>query len=304
MLKSVSVLLCAGLGLAAGPALAGSAKKSVRLPSPSEIRPLPDIYGRASSGAVFHDFKLSLDFGYGYAERRGSPSIFKENTYSPTLGLSFGIGDLGFAAVSTTYEHHAIQSNIAAFNLPVGGSANVYGFDGVLGVTPVPYLRFGVLGGYGAGGASYSFTGVNAAPIGSNARNTRIGGFAGASYAVENWLFNADVSVIRVDNRTDFDPGNTPASAAWGSTLALMQLGATYQATEQLRLSGGIVFNHFIVQTVAGNEPKLSPNWLTLQFGAAYDITPNWEVNAKAATWVGNSSMNYTRASLGVAYKF
>lgn len=304
MLKSVSVLLCAGVVLAAGTAFAGSANKSSRLPSASEIRPLPDTYGRSSAGSIFHNVRLSLDFGYGYAERRGSPSIFRENTYSPTLGVSFGIGDFGFAGVSTTYEHHAIQSNIASFNLPVGGRANVYGFDGMVGITPLPYLRFGILGGYGAGGSSYSFTGVNAAPIGSNAQTTRIGGFAGASYAVDRWLFNGDVSIIRVDNRTDFDPGNTPARASWGSTLALVQLGMTYQATDQLRLSTGVIFNHFIVQTVAGNEPKLNRNWVTLQIGAAYDITPNWEVNAKALTWVGNSSMNYTRASLGVAYKF
>lgn len=275
MLKSVSVLLCAGLALAAGPALAGSTKKSVRLPSAAEIKPLPDIYSRTSAGSIFHDVRLSLDFGYGYAERRGSPSILKQNSYSPTLGLSFGIGDFGFAGVSTSYEHHAIQSNIASFNLPVGGRANVYGFDGVLGVTPVPYLRFGVLGGYGAGGSSYSFTGFNAPAIGSSAQSTRIGGFAGASYSVDNWLFNGDVSIIRTDNRTDFDPGNIPARAAWGSTLALLQLGLTYQATEQLRLSTGVIFNHFIVQTVAGNEPKLSPNWVTLQLGAAYDFTPN-----------------------------
>lgn len=309
MLKSVSVLcgagvLLAGVLFAGGPAFAGSAKKSVRLPAASEIRPLPDSYRRSSPGSIFHDVRLSLDFGYGYAERRGSPSILKGNTYSPTLGLSFGIGDFGFAGLSTSYEHHAIQSNIASFNLPVGGRANVYGIDGVLGVTPLPFIRFGVLGGYGGGGSSYSFTGFNAAPIGSNAQSARIGGFAGASYAVDNWLFNGDVSVIRTDNRTDFDPGNTPARAAWGSTLALVQLGVSYQATDQLRLSTGVVFNHFIVQTVAGNEPKLSPNWVTLQVGVNYDITQNWEVNAKALTWVGNSSMNYTRASLGVAYKF
>lgn len=108
------------------------------------------------------------------------------------------------------------------FNFLVGGSVNVYGFDGVLGVMLVFYFCFGVFGGYGVGGLFYLFIGVNVVFIGFNVWSMWIGGFVGVSYVVENWFFNVDIFVICVDNCMDFDLGNMFVSVVWGLMLVLM----------------------------------------------------------------------------------
>ena len=57
-------------------------------------------------------------------------------------------------------------------------------------------------------------------------------------------------------------------------------------------------------QTIAAAQTGLDTNWLTLDAAAQFRIDNHWSVFAKAATWLGNAKMNFTRVSLGASYRF
>lgn len=302
-MRTISFWIGAALaGLVGSTAFAqeNRAARNAGLPRLSEVQPVP----QAVLGGFFRDFRLTLDGGYSYTKRRNQPTELKQSSYSPTLGLSFRMGQMGFAAFSASYARHDITSNIPAFALPVNATSDTLSFDGAVGITPLPFLRLGVLAGYGNGDSSYAFTGIPAPAIGARSDTHRFGGFIGASYVQGRWLFSADATIVVNRNHIDYDPGNIPPRASWGSTLALIQLGVGYRATERLRLSAAVSVNQVLSQSVAGTEPKLDANWFTLQIGAAYDLAANWEINVRALTWLGNHRISYNRVSAGVAYKF
>jgi hypothetical protein len=212
---------------------------------------------------------------------------------------------MGFAAFSASYARHESESNIAAFALPVGSSSDAFGFDAVLGISPLPFLRAGVIAGVGKGNSSYSFTSIPFAPaIGANSDTWRLGGFIGASYLIGRVSLSADAAILATRNKMRFDAGNIPPSSSWGSDVGMFSLGAAYAVTDQLQVSGGIVFNTIFSQSVAGNEPKFDTFWLTLQLGAKYRIDRNWELTASALTWVANNRYDYTSATIGATYRF
>ncbi|MCZ8302030.1 MAG: hypothetical protein O9315_17445 [Beijerinckiaceae bacterium] len=278
--------------------------RNAGLPKLANVQPVPGFGGGGRNFGFINNLVVSTGLIYGDTRRKRSATTHTDKSYTPTLGVSFGMGTMGFAAINTSYTRHESRSNIAAFNLPVDSRTESYGVDAMVGIAPLPFLRFGVLGGIGRGDSSYGFTNIAAARIGSDGRTHRIGAFASGSYAMGRFLFTLDTTVLAARNFASYDPGNNPPSARWGANLGMIGGTVNYAVTDRFNVWAGTVFNLVMSQKVAGNEPKLDPSWVTLQIGARYRVTANWELNARIQTWVANSRYNYTSGGLGLSYRF
>ncbi len=303
MRSALGFLVIAGLvALPVASAAAQTQRRNAGLPKISSIEALQGAGG--TSFGWINNLRVSTQFTYGDARRKGSPTIYKDRSYMPNLNVSFGIGTMGFAALSANYTRYQSESNIAAFALPIKSGSDSFGFDAVLGISPLPFLRAGLIGGVGKGNSSYSFTTIPVPAIGADSDTRRFGGFIGASYLVGRVSLSADAAVLVIRNKMRFDPGNIPPSSSWGSDVGMFSLSAAYAVTDKLQVSGGIVFNTIFSQSVAGNEPKFDTFWLTLQLGTKYRINRNWELTASALTWVANNRYDYTSATIGATYRF
>lgn len=299
-------LMAGGIALSAAPAAAQTTISNRGLPTLDQIKPLPASYRSYSepNPGFLHNFKLSVDVGAGLVEKRNQPTKLKQNSYGTQLGLSFGIGSMGFASVSGTYSRENIKSTILAFPLAMDAGADAYGFDAVLGIAPVPFLRAGVILGAGVGSSSYQFVGVPAAPVGAKSDGYRYGAFVGGTYATGALTLTLDAAVLATRNRQEYDPGNIPPVAHFGSTIGLLTFGASYDVTTRLRLTTSVTINHVLEEMVAPAERGLDKTWFALQAGVGYMLTERWEVTAKGTTWLANDRMRYHRASVGASYKF
>ncbi|OYU49318.1 MAG: hypothetical protein CFE31_08180 [Rhizobiales bacterium PAR1] len=298
--------LAAGIVLTTASVAAETPLNNKGLPTLAQVKPLPKPYRayREPATGLLHNFKLSVEAGTGLTEKRKQPTKLKQNSYGTQLGLSFGIGSMGFASITGSYSRENIKSTILAFPLAMDASANAGAVDAVLGIAPLPFLRVGVLGGLGTGSSAYSFVGVPAPSVGAKSNGYRYGAFVGASYPVGPVMMSLDATIISVHNRQEYDPGNIPPSANFGSNIAMVQLGASYDMTDRLRLSAGFVVNQVLSQKVAPADRGLDKSWFTLQLGAGYMLTERWEVTLKGMTWLSNQRMNYSRATIGASYKF
>ncbi|MCZ8187608.1 MAG: hypothetical protein O9308_14620 [Beijerinckiaceae bacterium] len=300
------VFFAAGLLAMPAAAAAQTGFSNAGLPKLAQVRALPLTAGLADPArrGFLHSFRLSADLGMALTEKRRQPTRLKQNSFGTQLGLSFGIGSMGFASVSGNFSRETIKSTILAFPLSLDSKAEAGGADLVLGLTPLPFLRVGVLGGFGVGNSMYQFVGVASAPVGADSSSYRFGAFAGASYPVGPVMLSLDATLITIRSRQAYDPTNIPPVAHFGSTLALIHLSAQYSITPRLRLSGGIVLNQVLAEKVAPAERGLDRSWFTLQTGLAYQINRNWEVSIKGMTWLSNQRMHYSRATIGAAYTF
>lgn len=305
MRVALGFLTIAGiLALPTTPADAQTNRSNEGLPRLSEIQPVPSFGEGGRDFGFINNLRVTAGFLSGDASRKGGPSIHTDRSYMSTLGLSFGMGTMGFAAINANYTRHDGRSNIAAFNLPVDSKGDSIGVDAMLGVAPLPFLRVGVLGGIGRGDSSYGFTNIAAPRIGADGQAQRIGAFIGGTYVLDRFRFTTDATILATRNNANYAPGNIPASARWGADLAMVGGTVGYAVTDRFDIWTGAILNMVMSQTVAGNEPKLDPSWVTLQFGARYRITANWELSARVQTWVANSRYNYTNGGLSLSYRF
>ncbi|PPD13657.1 MAG: hypothetical protein CTY25_15180 [Methylobacterium sp.] len=302
---TLGMVMAAGL-LAVPFAASAQTFSNAKLPKLSEVRTLslPGVFPDDPNRGFLHSFKLSVDFGASLTEKTRQPTRLKQNSYGTQVGLSFGFGSIGFASISGNYSRETIKSTILAFPLSLNGNSDAGGGDLVLGIAPLPFLRVGVLGGFGLGGNSYQFVGVPAAPVGADSSSYRFGGFVGASYPLGPVLLSLDATIVTIRSRQAYDPGNIPPVAHFGSTIGLLHLSAMYNITDRLRLTAGVVLNQVFAEQVAPAEQRLDRNWFTLQSGLTYQINERWEVSLKGLTWVGNQRLRYSRGTLGVAYRF
>lgn len=290
-----------------GVASAETTGKNSRLPRLEDVKPLTGI-GHGSRGpdaGFFHDFELSTDVGVGWTRHKaGPPAQLRQKSVGTSLGISFRMGEMGFAQVTGNFSREMIKSQIVAF--PAAGiTADAYnrGVDAVIGFAPVPYLRAGLTGGFGSASADYTYT-----MFGGNEDSTsdasRFGGFVGASYLAGPVLINADLSYLRVLNKQNYGVTNWPAVASWDSDLMTLALGARYFVMPKLELNGTFSLHHVMKQTVAPSDKPNDRNWLSLQLGATYAVTDQVSVDLKGTTWLGNSKFDYNRVSVGLSYRF
>ncbi|WP_284177248.1 hypothetical protein [Rhabdaerophilum sp. SD176] len=299
-------IIAAGLLAMPSAALAQANFSNARLPKLAQVRtlPLPAEFVDPARRGFLHSFRLSVDLGMAITEKRRQPTRLKQNSYGTQLGLSFGISSMGFASVTGNVSRETIKSTILAFPLSLDSKAEAGGADLVLGITPLPFLRVGILGGFGIGNSTYQFVGVAGTPVGADSTSYRFGAFAGASYPVGPVMLSLDATLLTTRSRQAYDPTNIPPVAHFGSTIGMLHLSALYSITPRLRLSGGIILNQVLAEKVAPAERGLDPSWFTLQAGLAYQINRNWEVSIKGMTWLSNQRMNYSRATIGAAYTF
>lgn len=306
MRLTLGVLVAAGMFAAPFTATGQTRFSNAGLPKLEDVRTLqlPGVFLDDPNRGFLHSFKLSVDFGVALTEKRRQPTQLKQNSYGTQLGLSFGIGSMGFAAISGNYSRENIKSTILAFPLSLDANSDAGGGDIVLGIAPLPFLRAGVLGGFGVGNNSYQFVGVPAAPVGADSSGYRFGGFVGASYPVGPVLLSLDATVITIRNRQYYGPSNSTPVAHFGSTIGLLHLNAMYNITARLRLNAGIVLNQVFSEKIAPAERGLDRSWFTLQSGLTYQLSDRWEISIKGLTWLSNQRMRYSRASIGAAYRF
>ncbi len=304
-MRRAGLALCGVFALLPGsPAVAQGI--SPRLPTLAQVKPLPPLprLYRESNPGFLHDFKLSVEAGYSLAEKRRQPTRLRQSSVGGQLGLSLGVGQIGFASFTGSYSRENIKSTILAFPLSMDAGADALGFDAVFGIAPVPFLRAGVLAGVGSGSSSYQFVGVAAAPVGAKSGSFRYGGFVGATYASGRWSANLDAAILASRHRQEYDPTNIPPVAHFGSTIGMLTLSTTYDVTMRLRLLASLTVNQVFQEKIAPAERGLDKSWFTAQIGTGYMLTERWEVTAKGTTWLSNQRMRYSRATLGASYKF
>ncbi len=306
MRLTLGIIVAAGVFAAPFTATGQTRFSNAGLPKLEDVRTLqlPGIFLDDPNRGFLHSFKLSVDFGAALTEKRRQPAQLKQNSYDTQLGLSFGISSMGFASITGTYSRENIKSTILAFPLSLDANSDTGGADVLLGIAPLPFLRFGVLGGFGTASNSYLFVGVPASPVGADSSGYRFGGFAGASYPVGPVLVSLDATIVTIRNRQDYGPSNSTPVAHFGSTIGLLHLSAMYNITPRLRLNAGIVLNQVFSEKIAPAERGLDRSWFTLQSGLTYQINDRWEVSLKGLTWLSNQRMRYSRASIGTAYRF
>lgn len=283
--------------------IAQTLNKTSRLPRLEDVRTIPG--GGASAGdGFFHGFVVSTDVGYGRTRAKdGEPARLRQSSISSSTSLSFRMGEMGFASVTGNLSDEKIDSQVYGFPAPIEADATNRGFDAVIGISPVPYLRFGLIGGIGSASASYTYTMAGFGPD-SDSDSRRIGAFAGASYLAGPVLLNADLSYLRVNNKQDYGPTNWPQHVSWSTDLLTFSLGARYAVTPKLEVNGTVFLHHILDQDVPSGDSPNDNNWAALQLGAKYAVTDQLSVDVKGSTWVGNRKFDYQRVSLGLSYRF
>lgn len=294
---TISLIASAGTVLAADT----KPKSNAGLPTLAEVRP---VSAGTTGAPFFHDFKIGVEQGFGRNRNTNQPTELDQKSRQSMLSLQFGISDYAFAGVSGVYSHEDISSTNLAFAMPMAGDADVLGVDAMFGIRPLPFLSVGVLGGYGEGDASYTFTQFAIPPTPGDSTTRRFGGFLSGVYMTNGWTLTGTSTVIRLQSDQDYGPGNIPQYDSYHASLLLTQLGASYAATDRLDLSFGATWNHVLSQKVAAAQTGLDTNWFTLQAGVSYAVTSQIDIFAKAATWVGNEKSRFERFSLGASYSF
>lgn len=298
MLRNGKLMVCMAVFCAGSAgAYAQSAPQNAGLPKLGAVQPLPE------PGFV-RNLELSVEQGYAKAVNVNQPTSLDQKSWQSSVTLNADLGDWAFAGITGTYSREDIDSTNLAFALPIAGSANVLGVDGVVGIKPVEFIHIGLSAGFGSAAASYQFTGfaIPATPGDSSTR--RLGAFMSAFYGQEELVLSATASVLDTRSWVEYGPGNIPQTDEFGATLLLGRLGVAYNLTGQFTVSGGVTVNTVLGQDIPAAQTGLDSFWSTLDVGAEYAITPQFGVNAKAATWLLNDKMTFHRLSVGASYKF
>lgn len=296
---AVSLLVCSAAGAQQ------TSSKGTHFPSVDEIRPLPaSALTGLKEQPFLHDFRLMVEGNYGEVKHKaGQPANLSQRSTGGTIGLSFGIGERGFAAIQGSYTSSSMTSTVVAFPLNLTADATGRGIDAMIGFRPTPFTRMGIIGGVGNGNAGYTFVGFGGGS-GSTSKGTRIGGFVGASYPAGPVVYSADLAYLNIRNTQTYDPTNVPPTASWGSEIASLTLGASYQVAPRLNLTGGVGLNHILSQRVAPADTPNDVNWISLQLGATYALTDRVDIKLSGVAWLDNSKFSYHRVSTGLVYKF
>ncbi|MFN4211531.1 MAG: hypothetical protein ACK4G5_13270, partial [Devosia sp.] len=136
-------VFCAG---SAG-AYAQSAAQNAGLPKLGAVQPLPE------PGFV-RNLELSVEQGYAKAVNVNQPTSLDQKSWQSSVTLNADLGEWAFAGITGTYSREDIDSTNLAFALPIAGSANVLGVDGVVGIKPVEFIHIGLSAGFGSAAAS------------------------------------------------------------------------------------------------------------------------------------------------------
>lgn len=303
------LILAAGLSfltVAGGGAEAGERLLSNRgLPSLKEIEPLTKPERFQAVDGLFHNFNLSVEGSYGRTwHKPGQPAALRQSRLGTTLGVSFDIGEIGFASVAGNLSADSFTSRVVSFpTLILESDAGNAGLDAVVGVRPLPFLHLGVLGGIGTGSANYVFSGTTSGED-SSSDARRFGGFIGAFYPLGPALFSADLSYLNTRSKQNYGATNSVPVAEFGAEVATLNLGVLYPVMERLALNGGVGFHRVLDQTVAPADTPNDTQWASLKLGAVYALSESLDLKISGLTWVGNDKFDYSRVSLGLNYRF
>lgn len=277
--------------------------RNTGLPSLDEIQPLGKT-GRIAGSGFFRDVRVSIEASYGETKHKaGQPANLRQYSAGARLDVSSRLGDIGFASVSGSFSEERISSTVVQFPLDIEADGQARGAEVILGIMPLPFLRAGFIGGLGNADATYDFTAFSA-PSDSFGSTYRYGGFVGGSYPAGPVALHADAAYLRVRNEQTYEPTNSVQIAKSGGEYLALQLGASYEATPKLNLSGAIALNQVLSQTVAPADTPMDETWMTAQLRVGYMVTDQIELSLKGLAWLGNDKFDYTRVTLGASYRF
>lgn len=294
--RVIGVVLLSAVAL---PAFGQTAPQNAGLPRLGEITPLSD------TGPV-RNVELFIEQSYSNAVNVNQPTRLDQKSWQTSIGIDADIGDWAFAGITGTYSREDIASTNLAFGMPMAGTASVLGVDGVVGIKPVEFLHLGATAGFGSASASYTFTGLGFAVPSTpgNSTTRRLGAFMTAFYQLDRVVLSANATLLDTRTFVDYGAGNIPQTDDYGATLLLGRLGVAYGFTDEWTVSSGVTLNSVLGQDISAAQTGLDPSWVTLDVGTEYAITPQFRVNARAATWLFNDRMTFNRVSVGASYSF
>ncbi|CAN0318698.1 unnamed protein product, partial [Phaeothamnion confervicola] len=98
---------------------------------------------------------------------------------------------------------------------------------------------------------------------------------------------------------------NVPPNQRSESEIMTADIGLMLPLAEGLTMRTGLTLNHTVSQTVLpGGVPALDNNWLAGSVGLTYKINKSFEVNAGYSGWLNSNKNEYSRASVGLGYRF
>lgn len=285
-------------------ALAGTAEAGQKYDF-SMVKPLAPVSGGGFEAGPFHDFRLKVSVSEDRNWRRSGGAPMERRMREVSLGLQFGVGDLGFASLSGQFGRGETETQPQEFPTDLESSMTVRGFDVMAGVMPLPGVSLGALFGKGSADSSYIFLMDPARTENlSTGNSTRFGAFAGLMVPTENATYSATASVVRSINGQDYNPGNIPASNSWSSTAGVIDLGILYPVTSGFALKGNVAYTRILDEDVAAGSPPRDDDWVTLKAQALVDLTSQLQLQLGASTWALNDSFGNTRVSAGLSYRF
>lgn len=93
-----------------------------------------------------------------------------------------------------------------------------------------------------------------------------------------------------------------PERAALRSQSSMVQGGADYRLTPELKLGASLDWNHTFTQEVGAFEVEMPRDWAIAGVRATYNLTADVELNLNANTWL-NESYSHQHITLGLSYK-
>lgn len=271
----------------------------------SRIKPLMPISGGGFEAGPFHDFRVKISVSEDRNWRRSGGALMERSMREVSLGLQFGVGDIGFASLGGQLGQGDTRTQPQEFPTDLESTMTLRGFDVMAGVMPLPGVSIGALFGKGASDSSYIFLMDPARTENlSTGNSTRFGGFAGLMVPTANATYSATASLVCSVNGQDYNPGNSPPGNSWSSTAGVIDLGVLYPVTSGFAVKGNVAYTRILDEDVAAGSPPRDDDWVTLKAQALVDLTSQLQLQLGASTWAFNDSFGNTRVSVGLSYRF
>ena len=97
---------------------------------------------------------------------------------------------------------------------------------------------------------------------------------------------------------------NVPPTQTTTSAIMTTDLGVLVPLNEALRVRAGVALNHTVNQSNFRGVEALDKNWLSGSLGLSYALSKSVNLNADVSGWLNSNKNDYSRASVGLTYKF
>lgn len=274
--------------------------EKIQLPSLDQVKPLKQ------QPKLLHDFVLSLKYWSSHSSNKDQTWAGSTDIHSATLGISFNIGQIGFAGASVTRGQQKSETTLAfpsnTYHLHLERPNTAWSIEG--GIHPLPFLFIGATVGKGTSNDKYWFASFPT-PMHGDSSAWNYGAFASGIVPIgKTVLLEPSILVLHFKHDQNYPPGNSPPTNSYDSTILATNLAASYRITPRLTLEGNVANNNVIEEKVAIGSVGHDANWQTLGIGGAYELTKKLALTGKYIAWTSNARQSYHKLSVGLNYKF